>query len=103
MGVWAQIEFISDNKCKDWVVAILIVHTCYQTGRRRTSGVGVSEYKRAVWVRMEASLFQNIGISRPATSSFLTKVVEIDLKALRVSCFFKFVFRSEFGCSLVVN
>ena len=102
MGVWAQIEFVSDNKCKDRVVAILIVHNCYQTGRQRTSGVGVSEYKRVVWVGTEASPFQNIGILRPATSSFLTKVVKIDLKALRVSCFFKFVFRSEFGYSLVI-
>ena len=40
VGVWAQIECISDGKCKDRVMAILIMHTCYQTGWRRMSGVG---------------------------------------------------------------
>ena len=40
MDVWAQMECISDSKCKDRVMAILIVHICYQIGWQRTNGVG---------------------------------------------------------------
>ena len=40
VDVWAQMECISDSKCKDRVMAILIVHICYQIGWQRTNGVG---------------------------------------------------------------
>ena len=39
MGVWAEIECISDRTCKEWVVAIVTIHTCHQTGQQRMSGM----------------------------------------------------------------